>query len=139
MRLLRDSDQCQATGIPTAGLCDQAFAVVDRVRPHSFERRCLAARSPPRRAFGTDARSQGSVLGGFADLRALDVKDAEQLPSPRHPVTTFSTLSDPYVDGNTAIRVRLFAMPNRTSTWRSPRSELTPRGGWLARPVRRRT
>jgi hypothetical protein len=79
------------------------------------------------------------VLGGFANPRSLDVKDAEQLPSPQHPVTTFSTLPGRCVDGNTAIRVRLSAMPNRTSTWRSPRSELTPRGGWLARPVRRRT
>jgi hypothetical protein len=63
---------------------------------------------------------RASVLGGFADLRSLDVKDAEQLPSPRHPVTTFSTLSAPYVDGNTAIRARLFAMPDCTSTWRFP-------------------
>jgi hypothetical protein len=48
-------------------------------------------------------------------------------------------LPDRCVDGNAAISVRLFAMPKRTSTRRSPRSELTPRGGWLARPVRTRT
>ena len=55
------------------------------------------------------------MVAVFADLRNLDVKDAERLPSLQHAVTTFLTLPERCVDLIMAIGASLLATPNRTS------------------------
>jgi len=55
------------------------------------------------------------VVAVFADLRNLNVKDAERLPSLQHAVTTYLTLPEHCVDLIMAIDAPLLATPNRTS------------------------